>query len=67
MRENKDEITIRTTYFALTTLTTIGLGDYHPKNNAERICMCFMMICGVATFTIIETNVDTAIRKILNI
>jgi hypothetical protein len=33
-------------YFAFTSLSTVGLGDYHPRSNAERIVGAFMMLFG---------------------
>jgi len=35
------------TYFAFTTLSTVGLGDFHPKQNSERILCSFIMLFGV--------------------
>ena len=39
------------TYFALTTLSTIGFGDYHPINSPERILMVFIFLIGVSIFS----------------
>ena len=36
-------------YFALTTLTTVGFGDYYPISNIERLVWSFMMLFGVMT------------------
>jgi hypothetical protein len=41
------------TYFCTTTLTTIGLGDFHPVSNFERIAATILMVGGVACFSII--------------
>lgn len=38
-------------YFALTTLTTVGYGDYVAVNNSERIFAIFVMLLGVAMFS----------------
>jgi len=38
-------------YFALTTLSTVGYGDYHPISNVERIIAIFIMLVGVAFFS----------------
>lgn len=38
-------------YFTLTTLTTVGYGDFVPTNNAERIFAIFIMLLGVAMFS----------------
>ena len=38
-------------YFAVTTLTTVGLGDIVPKSNTERLLIAFAMLIGVAIFS----------------
>ena len=40
-------------YFAFTTLSTIGLGDYHPVSNTERLVGSFVILIGVAMFSYI--------------
>jgi len=40
-------------YFTLTTLTTVGYGDYYPISDMERIIAVFVMLCGVAFFSYI--------------
>jgi len=37
----------------LTSLSTIGLGDLHPRSNAERLLVAFLLIGGVAIFSYI--------------
>ena len=44
---------IVTCYFTLTTLATVGYGDYYPVSNLERIVAVFIMLCGVAFFSFI--------------
>jgi len=44
------------TYYAFTTLSTVGFGDYHPKSNTERIFIAFFMLLGVAVFSYIMGN-----------
>ena len=34
-------------YFALTTLTTIGIGDYYPVSDIERIVGSMFLLFGV--------------------
>ncbi len=46
-RENKQNLTI-VVYFMLTTLSTVGFGDYNPKSEVERIIMTFILLIGVA-------------------
>jgi len=43
-------------YFALTTLSTVGYGDYYPVSNLERILACIIMLLGVAFFSFIMGN-----------
>jgi hypothetical protein len=43
-------------YFALTTLSTVGYGDFYPQSNVERIIAVFVMLCGVAFFSYILGN-----------
>jgi voltage-gated potassium channel len=40
-------------YYALTSLSTIGFGDYYPKTDAERLYVSFMLLFGVAIFSFI--------------
>ena len=41
------------TYYAVTTLSTVGFGDFHPKNHNERIVVIFALLLGTATFSYI--------------
>lgn len=38
-------------YFAFTTLSTVGFGDYYPVSNTERILGALMLFFGVMTFS----------------
>lgn len=40
-------------YFALTTLSTVGYGDYYAISNIEIITAIFIMLGGVAFFSYI--------------
>ena len=44
---------ITSCYYMLTTLATIGYGDYYPLNNFERIIWVVVMLFGVAFFSYI--------------
>jgi len=44
------------TYFAFTSLSTVGFGDYTPRSNAERFIGAFMLMFGVALFSYIMGN-----------
>jgi len=38
------------TYFAFTSLSTVGFGDYYPKNSFERIVCAFIIFGGNMLF-----------------
>lgn len=40
-------------YFSFTSLTTVGLGDYNPRSNGERLFIAFGLLMGVAIFSVI--------------
>ena len=52
---NKDafNLVIISTYFSLTSLTTVGLGDYRPVNSLERFVCSFILLFGVSIFSFI--------------
>jgi len=41
-------------YFALTSLSTTGFGDYYPITNAERLVCAFILIIGVSVFAFFQ-------------
>lgn len=43
-------------YFSLTTLSTVGYGDYYPISDLEIITSIIYMICGVAFFSYVMTS-----------
>jgi hypothetical protein len=42
---------ILTMYFTLTTLSTVGFGDYAPRSDAERVFGALVLLFGVAIFS----------------
>ena len=40
-------------YYALTTLSTVGYGDYYPVSDRERVLAVIIMLGGVAFFSYI--------------
>ena len=50
---DKDAVTacITVVYFLMTSLTTVGLGDYHPVQNIEYVCGALMLLFGVLIFS----------------
>lgn len=52
--DNSDtENLIIVVYFAFTTLSTVGFGDFNPKSEVERIATTMILLVGVATFSYI--------------
>ena len=50
------ERVINCMYFIMTTLTTVGYGDYVPFSNAERIYIIFVQLIGVSFYSYIMGN-----------
>ena len=42
---------ITCTYYAFTSLSTVGFGDYHPRADEERLLIAFILLFGVAIFS----------------
>jgi hypothetical protein len=43
-------------YFAFTSLSTVGFGDINPRSNIERLLGAFMLLLGVAIFSVFMGN-----------
>ena len=54
--ENELRQVIKSCYFAITTLSTVGYGDIFPISNLEMIIAVVVMLCGVAFFSYIMGN-----------
>jgi len=54
---------IVSSYFILTTLTTVGYGDYVATNNAERFVVIFIMLLGVGMFSYVMGNLNELISS----
>jgi hypothetical protein len=52
MASNKDRM-LASTYFAFTSLSTVGFGDYHPTNSFERLTCAVIIYFGNAVFGVI--------------
>tara|TARA_B110000285_G_C14945962_1_gene524326 strand:- start:345 stop:602 length:258 start_codon:yes stop_codon:yes gene_type:complete len=52
------------TYYAFTTLSTVGFGDLHPRSNEERLFILVVMFCGVSGFTLIKLLFDQNFTQI---
>ena len=47
---------LKMTYFAFTTLSSVGFGDFYPQNTAERL---FMIIIFLFTLTVFSAILAT--------
>ena len=50
--------TIALMYFIFTTISTVGLGDFHPKSNSERVICSFVMLFGVMITSFLMQNLN---------
>jgi hypothetical protein len=57
---------IKMVYYSTTTLTTIGLGDLHPKSDIERAVCTFIMLFGVMLFTYITSMLIVIIMNLMD-
>ena len=50
-------------YYSMTTLTTVGYGDYYPMSNTEIFVAVCYMLCGVVFFSYIMSSVIEIINN----
>jgi len=55
------------TYWAFTTLSTVGLGDFHPRSNAERVLCAVILLVGSTMFSQIMRNFIDILYSLKNI
>jgi hypothetical protein len=51
-------------YYAFTSLSTVGFGDFHPRSNVERVFVALMLLFGVAIFSYIMGNFIQILNQI---
>ena len=51
-------------YFALTSLSTVGFGDFHPKTDFERLITSFMLLVGVMLFSYVLSELKFMMTRI---
>jgi hypothetical protein len=54
-------------YFSVTTLATVGFGDYYPVSTFERASAAVMLFCGYITFSVMQGQLFGMIKKINSI
>ena len=59
--------TVALLYFAFTSLSTVGLGDYHPRSNIERLVGAFVLLFGVALTSYVMETLSMMLVKIQDI
>jgi len=52
------------TYFAFTSLSTVGFGDYYPQNSFERLMCAMIIFMGNFLFGIIIRNFGEMMAEI---
>mmetsp|Transcript_20003 Transcript_20003/g.30767 ORF Transcript_20003/g.30767 Transcript_20003/m.30767 type:complete len:124 (+) Transcript_20003:464-835(+) len=53
-------------YFSFTTLSTVGLGDFHPKNSSERVVCSLVMLFGVMVTSMAMDSFSHMIKELRN-
>jgi hypothetical protein len=56
INKNSYERAIAITYYAFTSLSTVGFGDMYPVNNYERAVVAMILLFGVAIFSLVMGN-----------
>jgi len=58
---------IMLSYYALTTLSTVGYGDFLPQNYAEKLLMSFILLIGVTIFSLIMNKLMDVMKDFKDI
>lgn len=61
--KSNPEKTYTGVYYAMTTLSTVGFGDIHPRSDSERFLACFLLIFGVSIFSYIMGDILSLIES----
>jgi hypothetical protein len=62
----RSKVLIIAVYFAFTSLSTVGFGDYHPRGDIERLFGAFLLLFGVAIFSYILSILKEIMNDIKN-
>jgi len=55
---------ITLTYFAFTSLSTVGLGDYYPLSNLERILGAIFLLFGVMLTSMVIESLNAMLTQV---
>ena len=58
---SSEHVALRSSYFMLTTIATVGYGDFLPRNIYEMAFISIIMLMGVTIFAVIMGNFNSAI------
>ena len=47
-----------------TTLSTVGLGDFNPKSDVERLVLCVILLLGVTCFSYIMNVLIAIVQEV---
>ena len=50
-------------YYAFTSLSTVGFGDFNPRSNSERLVISLVLLFGVAIFSYIMGELIEILEK----
>jgi hypothetical protein len=56
--------TVAITYYAITTLSTVGFGDFHPVGDHDRILMIIIFLVGNFLFSVILDTLCILMKEI---
>ena len=52
------------TYFAFTTLSTVGFGDYHPRSDRERLVIVVIFLVGVNLTSFVMDTLNKVLKQL---
>jgi hypothetical protein len=61
---NAYDRTVAITYYAITTLSTVGFGDFHPVGDHDRVLMVIIFLVGNFLFSVILDTLCKLMREI---
>ena len=51
-------------YFCFTTLTTVGLGDFHPRGDWERLLVVPFLFFGVMSLSVVTEGFQSIVARL---
>ena len=60
------DLALTTTYFAFTSLSTVGFGDLYPQNSTERIFCAIILLFGNMIFGYIIGDFNQMVKEFKN-